>query len=79
MSFQIAGYFYYGICYFTWSVSHLPKPEQPRYAVRLAAAILPLQEKDGSWWDSPIYNHHQAYRTGYALMALAWCREALRE
>jgi len=76
--FQIAGYFYYyGIYYFTQAASHLPKAEQAKYATQLAATILPLQEKDGSWWDFPIYNYHQAYGTGYALMSLAWCREVL--
>ena len=34
-----------------------------------------LQEKDGSWWDYPLYNYHQQYGTAYALMSLARCRE----
>ena len=25
----------------------------------------------------PLYDYHQAYGTGYSLMALAWCRDAL--
>jgi len=32
---------------------------------------------DGSWWDYPLYDYHQAYGTGYSLMALAWCRDAI--
>jgi hypothetical protein len=76
--FRIAGYFYYyGIYYFTESVRLLPKPTHPAYARRLAAIILSHQEKDGSWWDYPLYNYHRPYGTGYALMALAWCRDAL--
>lgn len=76
--FKIAGYFYYyGIYYFTESVSFLPIDEQAKYAQALAATILPLQEKDGSWWDYPLYDYHQPYGTGYALMALAWCRDVL--
>lgn len=76
--FQISGYFYYyGIFYFTESVSLLPRGKQAPYARRLAELILARQEKDGSWWDYPLYSYHQPYGTGYSLMALAWCREVL--
>jgi hypothetical protein len=77
-AFRIAGYFYYyGIYYFTESVRLLPKEKHAAYAGRLAAILLERQEKDGSWWDYPLYDYHQAYGTGYSLMALAWCRAAL--
>lgn len=77
-AFRIAGYFYYyGIYYFTESVSLLPKERHAAYAKRLAAILLEHQEKDGSWWDYPLYDYHQAYGTGYALMALSWCRDAI--
>lgn len=76
--FRIAGYFYYyGIYYFTESVRLLPKEKHATYAKKLATILLQHQEKDGSWWDYPLYNYHQAYGTGYALMALAWCRDAI--
>ena len=76
--FRIAGYFYYyGIFYFTESVSMLPKEKQTAYAHRLAALLLEKQEKDGSWWDYPLYDYHQPYGTGYALMAMNWCRNAI--
>ena len=76
--FQISGYFYYyGIYYFTQSLKLLPREKHAPYARRLAAVILERQEKDGSWWDYPLYDYHQPYGTGYALMALAWCRDAL--
>lgn len=76
--FQISGYFYYyGIFYFTESVKLLPKETHAAYAKRLAAILLERQEKDGSWWDYPLYDYHQPYGTGYALMALAWCRDAI--
>ena len=76
--FQISGYFYYyGIYYFTESVRLLPPEEQKPYAEKLAALILSKQEKDGSWWDYPLYDYHQPYGTGYSLMALAWCRETM--
>ena len=77
-AFRIAGYFYYyGIYYFTESVRLLPKEKHPAYAKRLATILLERQEKDGSWWDYPLYDYHQAYGTGYSLMALAWCRDAI--
>jgi hypothetical protein len=76
--FKIAGYFYYyGIYYFTESVRLLPKEKQAAYAQQLASILLKRQEKDGSWWDYPLYDYHQAYGTGYALMALTWCRNNL--
>lgn len=76
--FRIAGYFYYyGIYYFTESVRLLPAEKHAAYAERLAAILLERQEKDGSWWDYPLYDYHQPYGTGYALMALCWCRQAL--
>jgi hypothetical protein len=76
--FQISGYFYYyGVYYFTESVEFLPAAEQKRHAEKLAKLVLFRQEKDGSWWDYPLYDYHQPYGTGYSLMALAWCREKL--
>ena len=76
--FQISGYFYYyGIYYFTESVEFLPASEQPEHAEKLAKVILHRQEKDGSWWDYPLYDYHQPYGTGYALMAMSWCKAKL--
>jgi hypothetical protein len=76
--FKISGYFYYyGVYYFTESVRLLPPEKQKPYAERLAALIISRQEKDGSWWDYPLYDYHQPYGTGYCLMALAWCRGAM--
>ena len=78
--FRISGYFYYyGIHYFTESVRFLPLEKQKPYAGKLAALILSRQEKDGSWWDYPLYDYHQPYGTGYCLMALAWCEEVSRQ
>ena len=76
--FRISGYFYYyGIFYFTESVSFLPPEKQKPYAEKLAALILSRQEKEGSWWDYPLYDYHQPYGTGYCLMALAWCEDVM--
>ena len=76
--FRISGYFYYyGVYYFTESVRLLPIEKQKPYAEKLAALIVSKQEKDGSWWDYPLYDYHQPYGTGYSLMALAWCRKVI--
>lgn len=76
--FQISGYFYYyGVLYFTESVTLLPPEHHARYAKSIASILLERQEKDGSWWDYPLYAYHQPYGTGYALMALTWCRDTL--
>jgi hypothetical protein len=76
--FRISGYFYYyGIYYFTESVRLLPPEKQKPYAEKLAALIVSKQEKDGSWWDYPLYDYHQPYGTGYSLMALAWCKKVM--
>lgn len=76
--FRIAGYFYYyGVFYFTRAAMLLPEETQTAYAKRLAPIILSHQEKDGSWWDYPLYDYHQPYGTGYALMTLAWCRDVI--
>jgi hypothetical protein len=73
--FQISGYFYYyGMYYFTESVSLLPPERRAHHAGKIAPILIARQETDGSWWDYPLYDYHQAYGTGYALMTLAWCR-----
>ena len=46
------------------------------YKDHLAAIVVPLQEKDGSWWDFPLYNYHQQYGTAFALMSLKHCQRA---
>ena len=78
--FSISGYFYYyGIYYFAESVSFLPRERQEHHAKQLAALLLHRQEKDGSWWDYPLYDYHEPYGTGYSLTALAWCHELLKK
>lgn len=77
-TFKISGYFYYyGVYYFTECAKHLSLEKQRLLARGLARVMLTRQEKDGSWWDYPLYDYHQAYGTGYALMALAWCEKVL--
>ncbi len=73
--FSVAGYFYYyGHYYAARCIEILPEKERAKHQQMLAGIILPLQEKDGSWWDFPLYSYHQAYGTAFAVMTLARCR-----
>lgn len=69
--FAVAGYFYYyGHYYGALCIEQLPAEERPFYQDYMAHTLLELQEKDGSWWDYPLYNYHQQYGTAFALMTL---------
>lgn len=73
--FQVAGYFYYyGHYYAMRCIEQLPQELRPKYKQALAKILIPLQEKDGSWWDFPLYDYHRPYGTAFALMSLAGCR-----
>jgi len=73
--FQVAGYFfYYGHYYAALCIDQLDPSQRGPFQDQLAHVILRLQEKDGSWWDFPLYNYHQQYGTAFALMTLVRCR-----
>ena len=75
----MAGYFYYYGHFYAALCADELEPERARtHHARLAAILLPLQEKDGSWWDYPFYDYHQPYGTGFALIALARGRAAIQ-
>ena len=75
--FAVAGYFfYYGHYYAALCIEQLPAADRPFYQDQLAQVLLRLQEKDGSWWDYPLYDYHQQYGTAFALMSLVRCRHA---
>ena len=73
--FAVAGYFYYyGHFYASLCIESLKDKENANYHKgQLAAVILPLQEKEGSWWDYPFYSYHRPYGTAFALMTLSRC------
>ncbi|MDO4630084.1 MAG: hypothetical protein Q4C70_12965 [Planctomycetia bacterium] len=77
--FQVAGYFYYYAHYYASRVvDELENVEkQQEFANHLTAILLPLQEKDGSWWDYPLYDYHPYYGTGMALSTLIRSRAHL--
>ncbi|MFM7117268.1 MAG: prenyltransferase/squalene oxidase repeat-containing protein [Planctomycetota bacterium] len=73
--YQVAGYFfYYGHYYAGLCIEHAPADQQKTLRDQLAHVMISLQEKDGSWWDYPLYNYHQQYGTAFALMTLKRCK-----
>ncbi len=73
--FQNSGYFcFYGYFYATGLLPYVPAEVAALHRQKIAAALAPLQEEDGSFWDYPLYGYHKAYGTGYVLLALARCR-----
>lgn len=78
--FAVAGYFYYyGHYYGAMCVEKLPVAERAFYQDHLALLLLPKQEKDGSWWDYPLYDYHHSYGTAFAVMTLHRCRRPKSE
>jgi len=75
--FRVAGYFYYyGHYYAAQCIDELPAEKRDPLHAQLAYRLLPLQEKDGCWWDFPLFNYHQQYGTAMAVMSLVRCRRA---
>jgi len=76
--FGVAGYFYYyGHYYAALCIEQLPDDERQRPYDHLARILMPLQEKDGSWWDYPLYDYHQGWGTAMAVSALVRCRDGV--
>jgi hypothetical protein len=74
----VAGYFYYyGMYYAGRCVELLPADQRPSRYRRLAGLLLERQEKNGSWFDFPLYDYHESYGTAMAIMTLSRCLEGL--
>lgn len=74
--FKVSGYFYYyGHWHAALCIDELPAEKRKHFQDHLAHILLPLQEKDGTWWDYPFYNYHQQYGTAMAIMSLLRCRK----
>jgi hypothetical protein len=74
---QVAGYFfYYGHYYAALCIELLPESERAPYQDHLAQVLIRIQERDGSWWDFPLYDYHQQYGTAFALMSLHRCQRS---
>jgi hypothetical protein len=75
----VAGYFFYfGHYYAALCIEQLPAAERPHFQEHLAHVLLHVQEKDGSWWDFPLYDYYQQYGTAFALMSLKRTQRAGR-
>ena len=70
--FGISGYFYYyGHYYLSEAVGAIKDAEiKAKLSNSLIESLIKKQEKDGSWWDYPLFDYHQAYGTGYVLTSL---------
>lgn len=72
-------FFFYGTHYAAMAIQRLEdKERQKHHSGHLTRILVDLQEKNGCWWDYPLYNYHYAYGTGYALTALADVREMMK-
>ena len=72
----VAGYFYYfGLYYGTLCADALPVAQQQLYKPHLGRLLIERQEKDGSWFDYPLYSYHKPYGTAFALLALQRCQK----
>jgi hypothetical protein len=72
---QVAGYFYFfGHYYGAICLEQLPAEDKPPFQAMLAKLMLDRQEKNGCWWDYPLYDYHRPYGTAFALMTLHRCR-----
>ena len=67
---------YYGHLYASFCIETLHSEDRPIYRQALASILVPLQEKDGSWWDFPFYDYHRQYGTAMALLSLKRCLES---
>lgn len=77
--FQNSGYFYYyGVYYASLATEMLPEDRREFFRTHMLALLLKRQEKDGSWWDYPLYDYHKPYGTGYVLASLQFLAPYLK-
>lgn len=78
--FQVAAYFFYfGHYYASLCIEQLPADQRGPFQDQLAHILLHVQEKDGCWWDFPMFDYHQQYGTAFALMSLERCRKSAKD
>lgn len=76
--YQTAGYyFFFGHYYAAQVARELPAGEGAQYLGGLASIMCRLQDRDGSWWDFPLYGYHKAYGTAFALLTLQLAQQPL--
>ena len=59
--------------YASHCITTLPSQERQTYQIKMVDTLTPQQEKDGSWWDFPLYNYHKPYGTAMAILSLNSC------
>lgn len=76
--YQNSGYFcFYGYYYAAMLLPRVPAAKRPVYAKQISGHLAPLQEQDGSFWDYQLFKFHKPYGTGYVLLTLGMCRDAM--
>ena len=70
-------YYYFGHYYAARNVLALEAADQPKYAAQLSEKVVAGQYDDGSFWDYPLYGYHKSYGTGFGVMILNKCKQAL--
>ncbi len=77
--FKNSGYFYYyGIYYASLATEMLPDERKDFFRAHMLAILLKRQEKDGTFWDYPLYDYHKPYGTGYVLASLQFLAPYLK-
>ena len=77
--YGIAGYFYYYGHYYGSCVLLENREKRFEKAQKLAKLMLAKQEKNGSWFDFPLYDYGHAYGTAFALMSLHNYKKCLKK
>lgn len=78
--YAVSGYFYlYGQQYAAVVLEKMPEADRRRFWPAVVRFTLKARQSDGSFWDYPTYDYHRYYGTGYALMTLSRCPEAIAE
>jgi len=78
--YAVSGYFYlYGQQYAALVLDRLGAAERKRFWPKVVEFVLKTRQKDGSFWDYPTYGYHKFYGTGYALVALSRCPQAIAD
>ena len=71
-------YYYFGHYYAALNLGLYAKREQREAdAANLAARVAKTQDKDGCFWDYPLYGYPKAYGTGYGVAILTHCKRNL--
>ena len=74
---KIASYFYYYGMYYGAANLALCR-NQSELGKEMSVILMDRQEKNGAWFDFPLYDYGHFYGTAYGLMALQFCAESMK-